>query len=690
MDNYLESALGKKLVTYLNNIHEVYQPQKLFDLIEDSERYHIYEKALKTALGKKTNAHVLQTERGSILLSMEAVRLGAQRVIQCEPWDSLASLYETIIAKNGLEERIVVVRKRLIELNSDDQILNPAPDILICHNLDAGLLGDGLVNTLKHAWEHILPEQAQVIPKHATVRSCPVELLTHNINGFDLSGFNHYRWSLFYENIRLGEESYLQLAEPQVCLELDFTSAPSLKNKTLRFICNNSGICNAVAFWLDLDLDEHHRITTTPPTPATSSWRQALQYLDKPLMATRSNPITLAVAVEPDGLCFCQSESGSIPLANRLKPVIAHWHFPMLADKHRNDAYERAISRAVQHNPSAHVLEIGTGTGLLSMMAARAGAKNITACERIPHMAEIAQHHFEKNGFRDQIHVVNKESINLDVPGDMPQQAQILISETLDHSLLGEGFLPSLIDARSRLMDDGSIRIIPSSATVFAMALELRVDTVAGFDLNALNLFRRRHYQGMRLKETNYRALTDPFETFRFNFYDRSFEPRLQHFLVPATQDGICNAIAFWYHLHLDEETEISTAPDSDITAWEQAIIFLDQEFAVEKGQSLPISGQHDLDNLQFFIEPFSYMLEGGHTLPQHIPEWFKALTKKEEDMRGYTQSIHSYIRNEYTFVTKATFEQLITSCTKLGFDLNLFSDFITQIYYTAGGTIIR
>ncbi len=690
MKNYLESALGKKLMKYLNAIHEIYQPQKLFTLIEDRERYQAYKNALKSALEKKTHAHVLQTEHGSIVLSMEAVRLGAQRVIHCEPWDSLASLYETILARNGLEERIVIVRKRLIELNADDPILEQTPDILICHNIDAGLVGSGLLNTLTHAWEHVLPENAQVIPKHATVQSCPLELLTHEVDGFDLSEFNRYRWSLFYENVRLGEEPYLQLAEPQPCLELDFSSVPSLKNRTLHFLCHHNAICNAVGFWLELDLDDQHRLMTAAPTPATSSWHQAVQYLDKPLRAAQNTTLTLLAAIEPDGLRFCQPDVGSLPPPLRLKPVIAHWHFPMLADQHRNTAYEQAISRAIQHHPASHVLDIGTGAGLLAMMAARAGAKNITACERIPHMAEIARRHFEKNGFGNHIHVVNKESTDLKIPDDMAARANILVSETVDHSLLGEGFLPSLIDARSRLMNDGSLAIIPSSATVFAMAIDLRVDTVEGFDLNALNLFRRRHYQGIRLKETNYRALTEPFETFRFNFYDCSFEPRLQHFIVPATRDGICNAIAFWYHLYLDEETVISTAPDSDISAWEQALIFLDQEFPVKKGQDLPITGQHDLTRLQFFIEPLSYILEGGHTLPQHIPEWFKELTQKEEDMSGYTHAIHEYIQEEYAFVTKSTFEQLITSCTRLGFDLHVFSDFITQIYYTAGGSILK
>ncbi len=47
------------------------------------------------------------------------------------------------------------------------------------------------------------------------------------------------------------------------------------------------------------------------------------------------------------------------------------WHFPMVADRPRNDAYDQALRRAA---PGRRVLDIGSGSGLLAMMAARAGA----------------------------------------------------------------------------------------------------------------------------------------------------------------------------------------------------------------------------------------------------------------------------------------------------------------------------
>lgn len=57
---------------------------------------------------------------------------------------------------------------------------------------------------------------------------------------------------------------------------------------------------------------------------------------------------------------------------------IPQWHYDMLHDQQRNEAYETAIARAVAtkrlgSQGPVHVLDMGTGTGLLSMFAARQG-----------------------------------------------------------------------------------------------------------------------------------------------------------------------------------------------------------------------------------------------------------------------------------------------------------------------------
>ena len=61
----------------------------------------------------------------------------------------------------------------------------------------------------------------------------------------------------------------------------------------------------------------------------------------------------------------------------------------MINDAARNDAYEAAIVRALAGRGGALVLNVGAGTGLLSMMAARAGARAV-ACEMVPELAAAA------------------------------------------------------------------------------------------------------------------------------------------------------------------------------------------------------------------------------------------------------------------------------------------------------------
>src|SRR5262249_40091000 len=86
--------------------------------------------------------------------------------------------------------------------------------------------------------------------------------------------------------------------------------------------------------------------------------------------------------------------------------VVPFWHVRMLNDAQRNDAFEHAIRAALdKEGRHARILDIGAGSGLLSMMAARAGATSVVACEKVPAIAEKAEHIVALNGFEKQIRV---------------------------------------------------------------------------------------------------------------------------------------------------------------------------------------------------------------------------------------------------------------------------------------------
>ena len=63
---------------------------------------------------------------------------------------------------------------------------------------------------------------------------------------------------------------------------------------------------------------------------------------------------------------------------------LLNYHFAMVADEQRNGSFNRALATAVgRAGPDCRVLDIGAGSGLLAMMAARAGAHHVTSLEMV-------------------------------------------------------------------------------------------------------------------------------------------------------------------------------------------------------------------------------------------------------------------------------------------------------------------
>ncbi|KAJ6666089.1 hypothetical protein lerEdw1_000993 [Lerista edwardsae] len=149
----------------------------------------------------------------------------------------------------------------------------------------------------------------------------------------------------------------------------------------------------------------------------------------------------------------------------------------MLNDKDRNAKYfqgiRAAVSRVKKRGERAIVLDIGTGTGLLSMMAATAGADFCYAVEVFKPMADAAVKIVEKNGFSEKIKIINKHSTEVTVgpDGDMQCRANILITELFDTELIGEGALPSYEHAHQYLVQEGC-EAVPHRATVYAQLVE--------------------------------------------------------------------------------------------------------------------------------------------------------------------------------------------------------------------------
>ncbi len=280
---------------------------------------------------------------------------------------------------------------------------------------------------------------------------------------------------------------------------------------------------------------------------------------------------------------------------------IPEWHFDMLADPLRNEAFDKAIQNAVQEGDQ--VLDIGTGSGLLAMMAARSGAGSVLACEVNPDIAKAAEKVVLANGYQDKIEVVAKRSDLLVEGEDYQEKFDVIVSEILDSGGLGEGVIPSLRHAKKNLAKPNA-RIIPSGISLKARLVEVPrlskvnpVNDISGFDLSHFDEFRVSDiYKLIDINQELNTFLSDEFSLRSYDFYnipdkEVSFkDPEIESYSVECTENGSVHAVLFWFDLHMDETASYSSGPGGELIHWQQAIFYFDKPASVQKGQRIDIN----------------------------------------------------------------------------------------------------
>jgi 2-polyprenyl-3-methyl-5-hydroxy-6-metoxy-1,4-benzoquinol methylase len=166
-------------------------------------------------------------------------------------------------------------------------------------------------------------------------------------------------------------------------------------------------------------------------------------------------------------------------------------HETMLRDTPRTSGYANAILANREYLKGKVVLDVGCGTGILSLLAAKAGAKKVIGVD-LSRITSKTERIIEKNGFKDVITVVHGRLETVELPLADDEKVDVIISEWMGYALYFENMLSSVLFARDKYLAPNGI-LMPSKCSLFIEAFAC-ADTeddrvrwwrsVYGFDLS--------------------------------------------------------------------------------------------------------------------------------------------------------------------------------------------------------------
>lgn len=294
----------------------------------------------------------------------------------------------------------------------------------------------------------------------------------------------------------------------------------------------------------------------------------------------------------------------------------------MVLDQNRNDMFLEGLRSVIQEKKAEgvppHVFDIGAGTGLLSLMAAREGAAQVTAVEVFQPMAECARVITQSSPWKDKINVIPSRSTELSPLSSKPN---IIVAEVFDTELIGEGALRTFKEALMNHVEPGC-RVVPSRGRVWVLPVESTFlskfnriprlsegdspledcpGTSAVFDV-----------QLSQLHPHQFIRLTEPLLAFSFNFecsdsivYNESFDRT-----AICIESGQVDAIMMWWDLDMDGKATswIDMAPKWANNNyhwrdhWMQAVYYLTKQAKRKRGETLSLKCCHDEFSMWFSV----------------------------------------------------------------------------------------
>jgi protein arginine N-methyltransferase 1 len=288
----------------------------------------------------------------------------------------------------------------------------------------------------------------------------------------------------------------------------------------------------------------------------------------------------------------------------------ANVHIRMLNDVERTTLYINAIQKTIR--PTDVVVEIGTGTGVLAIAAAKAGAKKVYAIEAGKKMAQLAKANFKANQVDDKITLIEGWSTQVNIP----EKATVLISEIIGNHPLDEDILKYTKDAQKRFLTKNA-RMLPSHLKLMVSPVQIPLELWSQHHFTAENVKKweecyQINFSGLltqdagnslrtfkiiksAAKASKFLTLTKPCQIADIDLLKIQSDYS-EHYTLNAVANGILNGVIVFCDIKLAEGIILSTNPKTAKEGfhWSTHIELMEKPINLQTGDRFTLEYKHN------------------------------------------------------------------------------------------------
>jgi protein arginine N-methyltransferase 1 len=266
-----------------------------------------------------------------------------------------------------------------------------------------------------------------------------------------------------------------------------------------------------------------------------------------------------------------------------------HFYGQMLADASRMDAYAAALRQVVRAD--SVVMDLGCGPGVFALLACKLGARRVYAVEP-DNVIGLAREAATANGFADRIEFFESLSTKI----TLPEPANIIISDLRGVLPWFQQHIPSIVDARERLLARGGV-LIPRRDILWAAVVEAPEqyeELIApwqnnkfGVDLSAGSRFITNTWRKTHIKPEQ--LLTEAICWSAIDYYEIDTADVRAEMAWRASRSGTAHGVAVWFDAELAGDIHFSNHPRAPQTIYGNGLFPFSEPVEIEEGERIEL-----------------------------------------------------------------------------------------------------